>query len=138
MKGNKNKIARENAHLTKNKLDVKDSLTSNSLLFLYHCIEKGLNQQPNNHDLLGSPVLVFEQRERDLNPRPLGYEPNELPSCSIPRVTSVRFELYVSALRGRYPFHQTKRRYKSGTCGVRTAHFRSEKPATQSNQSKVS
>ena len=60
MKGNKNKIARENAHLTKNKLDVKDSLTSNSLLFLYHCIEKGLNQQPNNHDLLGSPVLVFE------------------------------------------------------------------------------
>ena len=24
-------------------------------------------------------------RELDLNQRPLGYEPNELPSCSIPR-----------------------------------------------------
>ncbi len=24
-------------------------------------------------------------RERDLNPRPLGYEPNELPDCSTPR-----------------------------------------------------
>ena len=24
-------------------------------------------------------------REMDLNQRPLGYEPNELPSCSIPR-----------------------------------------------------
>ena len=26
-------------------------------------------------------------REMDLNQRPLGYEPNELPSCSIPRYT---------------------------------------------------
>ena len=24
-------------------------------------------------------------RGRDLNPRPLGYEPNELPGCSTPR-----------------------------------------------------
>jgi hypothetical protein len=24
-------------------------------------------------------------RGRDLNPRPLGYEPNELPDCSTPR-----------------------------------------------------
>ena len=24
-------------------------------------------------------------RERDLNPRPPGYEPDELPNCSIPR-----------------------------------------------------
>ncbi len=27
-------------------------------------------------------------RGRDLNPRPLGYEPNELPGCSTPRVDS--------------------------------------------------
>src|SRR5438477_11769870 len=26
-------------------------------------------------------------RGRDLNPRPLGYEPNELPDCSTPRQT---------------------------------------------------
>ena len=27
-------------------------------------------------------------RERDLNPRPPGYEPDELPNCSIPRYLS--------------------------------------------------
>ena len=27
----------------------------------------------------------FWLRGRDLNPRPLGYEPNELPDCSTPR-----------------------------------------------------
>jgi hypothetical protein len=31
-------------------------------------------------------------RGRDLNPRPLGYEPNELPDCSTPRhVTEAKF-----------------------------------------------
>jgi hypothetical protein len=29
-------------------------------------------------------------RGRDLNPRPLGYEPNELPDCSTPRYRYVR------------------------------------------------
>ena len=29
-------------------------------------------------------------RGRDLNPRPLGYEPNELPDCSTPRYRCVR------------------------------------------------
>ena len=28
--------------------------------------------------------LVHWLRERDLNPRPLGYGPNELPDCSTP------------------------------------------------------
>ena len=28
-------------------------------------------------------------RGRDLNPRPLGYEPNELPDCSTPRQSQV-------------------------------------------------
>ncbi len=34
-------------------------------------------------------VLIYRElawlRGRDLNPRPLGYEPNELPDCSTPR-----------------------------------------------------
>ena len=32
-------------------------------------------------------------RGRDLNPRPLGYEPNELPDCSTPRHRSRRGHL---------------------------------------------
>ena len=45
-------------------------------------------------------------RGRDLNPRPLGYEPNELPDCSTPRqfkrnvVGLGRFELPTSRLSG--------------------------------------
>ena len=34
--------------------------------------------------LLASPEQSW-LRGRDLNPRPLGYEPNELPDCSTPR-----------------------------------------------------
>ena len=33
-------------------------------------------------------------RGRDLNPRPLGYEPNELPDCSTPR--HAEFEMLIS------------------------------------------
>ena len=47
-------------------------------------------------------------RGRDLNPRPLGYEPNELPDCSTPRHPNIsalivglgRFELPTSRLSG--------------------------------------
>jgi len=35
-------------------------------------------------------------REPDLNRRPRGYEPRELPSCSIPRVK--RYRLWISCL----------------------------------------
>ena len=35
---------------------------------------------------IGESVLrIFWLRGGDLNPRPLGYEPNELPDCSTPR-----------------------------------------------------
>ena len=36
-----------------------------------------------SHGTLAS--LEIWLRGRDLNPRPLGYEPNELPDCSTPR-----------------------------------------------------
>src|SRR5713101_7978871 len=42
-------------------------------------------------------------RGRDLNPRPLGYEPNELPDCSTPRqsqlLTQTRSKCEISNLR---------------------------------------
>ena len=34
--------------------------------------------------------LVFKLREQDLNLRPSGYEPDELPDCSIPRCEARR------------------------------------------------
>ena len=36
-------------------------------------------------ELTSDPILLNWLRGRDLNPRPLGYEPNELPDCSTPR-----------------------------------------------------
>ena len=38
-------------------------------------------------------------RELDLNQRPLGYEPNELPSCSIPRYIKMAEEKGFEPLR---------------------------------------
>ncbi len=38
-------------------------------------------------------------REMDLNHRPSGYEPDELPSCSIPRHLEVR--LYLDLIKPR-------------------------------------
>jgi hypothetical protein len=38
-----------------------------------------------NRSQRGPGRLEIWLRGRDLNPRPLGYEPNELPDCSTPR-----------------------------------------------------
>lgn len=37
----------------------------------------------------GRYTVPFWWRELDLNQRPFGYEPNELPGCSIPRRTFI-------------------------------------------------
>ena len=37
------------------------------------------------HPLQRAIFSIFELREQDLNLRPSGYEPDELPGCSIPR-----------------------------------------------------
>ena len=45
-------------------------------------------QSPRSAKLSYAPLSVLFRgwlRGRDLNPRPLGYEPNELPDCSTPR-----------------------------------------------------
>ena len=44
-------------------------------------------QSPRSAKLSYAPSRLLKGwlRGRDLNPRPLGYEPNELPDCSTPR-----------------------------------------------------
>ena len=53
---------------------------------------------PPDKQFLTSSLAKFESwlRGRDLNPRPLGYEPNELPDCSTPRHTNcdLRFDTW--------------------------------------------
>ena len=50
-------------------------------------------QSPRSAKLSYAPEKLLSDweggwlRGRDLNPRPLGYEPNELPDCSTPRQT---------------------------------------------------
>jgi hypothetical protein len=39
-------------------------------------------------------------REQDLNLRPSGYEPDELPDCSIPRLKSAFFMLKIQVVAG--------------------------------------
>ena len=43
------------------------------------------HQTPKWRQIGGAILTPFWWRELDLNQRPFGYEPNELPGCSIPR-----------------------------------------------------
>ncbi len=38
-------------------------------------------------------LLLFGLREQDLNLRPSGYEPDELPDCSIPRQQILLYDI---------------------------------------------
>src|SRR2546428_870 len=46
-----------------------------------------------NRSQRGSRRLEGWLRGRDLNPRPLGYEPNELPDCSTPRQSPLQTQI---------------------------------------------
>lgn len=48
-------------------------------------VNKGYSLQTKIAPHRGGDVTLFWWRELDLNQRPFGYEPNELPGCSIPR-----------------------------------------------------
>ena len=49
-------------------------------------------------------------RGEDLNLRPLGYEPNELPDCSTPRLRNSNFRGIPTSLQGReLPHHKSTR-----------------------------
>ena len=75
-------------------------------------------------------------RRRDLNPRPSGYEPDELPDCSTPRYPSSLKLIYNTTVRraSQYPsriFCSTKNagalppRFSCFTCFTCTARMRS-------------
>ncbi len=57
-------------------------------------------------------------RGRDLNPRPLGYEPNELPDCSTPRHCGVTEGTAIIAMRRMC----VKDLLKLSACGPYSAH----------------
>ena len=52
-----------------------------------------LSYTPDNQSETQVSDLKGWLRGRDLNPRPLGYEPNELPDCSTPRQDHFKFEM---------------------------------------------
>ena len=72
------------------------------------------------------PNGEFWLRGVDLNHRPLGYEPNELPDCSTPQFDDSNRVEYrqTCALGGEFRNGSPKRTYRIGVCGVRLFFLR--------------
>jgi hypothetical protein len=64
----------------------KCQLTENSGLARYVVDNKELFHQAQKRPLFRVAFFDVWLREPDLNRRPSGYEPDELPDCSIPRL----------------------------------------------------
>ena len=77
---------------------------------------------------VGPDLLVRWWRGQDLNLRPLGYEPNELPDCSTPRRLGVDVGLYRSPADGGNLW-STRTAGPDGTVGSMRLPFRRRSPA---------
>jgi hypothetical protein len=66
-------------------LDAKTSLQSSPLQYALMQAATRLSSFETPADRVYSDFSEFWLREMDLNHRPSGYEPNELPDCSIPQ-----------------------------------------------------
>ena len=62
-----------------------DAFAARRLLLGISLLECAIFKRHNEKSLLETEGFFDWLREKDLNLRPLGYEPNELPDCSIAR-----------------------------------------------------
>src|SRR5262250_2586468 len=69
------------------------------------------------------PAFAKWLRGRDLNPRPLGYEPNELPDCSTPRQKGKYTPPLLLSQDGRGTAVASQSHFKKGKICLRLVFF---------------